>query len=420
MDNQLELLSKLSYSNEKKILLIIIDGLGGLSDPNYGNKTELQYAKLPNLDRFVKDRQTDTGLIYPVKRGITPGSGTGHLALFGYDPLYDEYKVGRGAFEATDIDPKEVSQGDIVARFNFCTIDDKGQIIDRRANRFTNGKKLTDLLNKKVQINGVTTRIFSTIEHRGVFVIKNEGQLSPKITDTDPLRLGLKLLSSTPTNDVANVNKEYNSAINTANVVNDYTRQALNILKNMKPANGIIFRGFATFPNLPSFNKVYSLKAAAIAVYPLYRGVARFLGMKILDGAIDFKSEINILKNNYEEFDFFFLHYKDPDIKGEDGNFLEKVKSLEHFDNLFSEIIKMKFDVLAITGDHSTPSIVGVHTHHPVPIAINCNFTRGFDKTEHFDEEECSHGSLGHFEGTQLMPILLASAKKLNKFEGFI
>lgn len=420
MDKQLELISKLSYSNEKKILLIVIDGLGGLQDPNYGNKTELQYAELPNLDRFVRDKRTVTGLIYPVKRGITPGSGTGHLALFGYDPLHDEYKVGRGAFEASDIDSKEVSQGDIVTRFNFCTIDDNGNIIDRRANRLTNGQELADLLNKKIQINGATTRLFSTIEHRGVFVIKNDGKLSPKITDTDPMRLGLKPLLSKPINDIANVKNELNSAIKTANIVNEYTRQALNILKDMKPANGIIFRGFATFPDLPSFNKVYSLNAAAIAVYPLYRGVARFLGMKILDGAIDFKSEINILRNNYEDFDFFFLHYKDPDIKGEDGNFIEKVKSLEYFDNLFSEIIEMKFDVLAITGDHSTPSIVGVHTHHSVPIAINSNFVRGFDKTEHFDEEECSHGSLGHFEGTQLMPILMANAKKLNKFEGFI
>lgn len=420
MDRQLELLSRISHSNEKKILLIIIDGLGGLPHPEYENKTELQYAKLPNLDKFVRDRQTVTGLIYPVRRGITPGSGTGHLGLFGYDPFFKDYMVGRGAFEAADLDSREVAHGDIIARFNFCTIDEEGKIIDRRAGRFTNGKELADLLNKKVKINGVTVRLVSTKYHRGVFIIKTGNQLSANITDTDPHKDGLPPLLSEPICNVPGIKEASVSAIKTAKIVNDYTEQAMNILKAMKPANGIIIRGFATFPNLPRFNEVYSLNAAAIAAYPIYRGVARLVGMKVLDGAIDIDSEIGILKKNYEKFDFFFLHYKDPDEKGEDRDFIGKVKALEHFDGLFPAIREMKFDVLAITGDHSTPSIIGSHTHHAVPIAINSNFAKGFDKVEHFDEEKCICGSLGQLEGVQLMPILLANAMKLNKFEGFV
>jgi 2,3-bisphosphoglycerate-independent phosphoglycerate mutase len=419
MDRQLEFLSRISHPNEKKILLVIIDGLGGLPHPDYGNKTELQYAKLPNLDEFVRDRKTVTGLIHPVRRGITPGSGTGHLGLFGYDPFFKDYMVGRGAFEAADLEPGEVAFGDIIARFNFCTIDEEGKIIDRRAGRFTNGKELAELLNKKVKINnGVTIKLVSTKDHRGVFIIKNGNQLSANITDTDPHSDKLPPLLSEPI-FVPGIHASV-SSIKTAKIVNDYTEQAMNILKGMKPANGIIIRGFSTFPNLPHFNGVYSLTAAAIAAYPLYRGVARLIGMKVLDGAIDIDSKISILKKNFEKFDFFFLHYKEPDERGEDRDFLGKVKALEHFDRLFPAIREMNFDVLAITGDHSTPSLIGTHTHHSVPIAINCPFAIGFDKTEHFDEEECLRGSLGQLEGVQLMPILLANAMKLDKFEGFV
>lgn len=419
MDERLELLSKISYSNERKILLIIIDGLGGSPHPDYRNKTELQYAKLPNLDKFVRERQTVTGLIYPVRRGIIPGSGMGHLGLFGYDPLY--YRVGRGALEAADLGPGEVAHGDITARFNFCIVDDKGIIIDRRANRLTNGQELTELINKKVQIPGVSIKLVSTKEHRGVLIIKTNGsQLSPKITNTDPERNGLEILPAEPIPNVAaGILTLPPAARRTAQIINEFTKQVMKVLKDIKQANGIICRGFSTYPDLPQFNNIYLLRAAAIAAYPLYRGIAKILGMKVLYGAKNLEEEVNILEKNYEQFDFFFLHYKDPDSRGEDGDFIGKVKALQYFDSLFPKIRKMNFDVLAITGDHSTPSIIGAHSHHSVPIAINSNFMKGFDKTNNFDEKECISGSLGRMEGVQLMTILMANARKLSKFEGF-
>ncbi len=417
MDTRLELLSRISYSNKSKILLIIIDGLGGLYHDKY-KKTELQYANLPNLDNFVRERQTVTGLIYPVRRGIIPGSGVGHLGLFGYDPLFEEYKVGRGALEAADLPSGEINPGDITARFNFCTINNKGIIIDRRANRFTDGKKIAEILNKEVKINNITTKVISTKEHRGVFIMKNGQQLSAKITDTDPQKEGFKILKAKPDLGLG-INTLPPAAIKSATIVNEYTKQAIKILKDKKPANGIIFRGFSTIPDLPHFNVVYSLNSAAIAAYPLYRGIAKLISMKVLGPSTDLKSEIDILKKNFKEFDFFFLHYKDPDLRGEDGDFLGKVKTLEYFDKLFPEIRKLDFDVLAITGDHSTPSIIGAHSDHSVPIAINSKFMKGFDRSQSFDEEQCIYGSLGRLEGVELMTILLAKARKLRKFEGF-
>lgn len=319
MERRLELLSRISHPSEEKILLIIIDGLGGLYHPEYG-KTELQYANLPNLDRFVQHRETVTGLIYPIERGIIPGSGPGHLGLFGYDPLY--YKVGRGALEAADLEG-EVTFDDITARFNFCIIDNKENriITDRRAGRLADGTELARLLNEKIrEINGIKVKVISTKEHRGVFVIKSGKKLSSKITDTDPQKVEGKILQSKPISMFDEDRETSNpTAKQTAEIVNIYTSKALEILEGQRQANGIIFRGFSTFPRLPSFNKVYSVKAAAIAAYPLYRGIAKIIGMTVLGEPKNFAEEVEVLNNNYDNFDFFFLHYKDPDMKGEIG-----------------------------------------------------------------------------------------------------
>lgn len=429
-EKRLQLLSRISRPNEKKILLIGIDGLGGLYHPDFGGKTELQYANLPNLDKFVQHKRTVTGLIYPVELGIIPGSGPGHLGLLGYDPLY--YEVGRGALEAAGILGKEeINFDDIVARFNFCTIDEKEIVIDRRAGRLNNGEDLALLLNKNIrEVNGAEVKVIATKEHRGVFVIKNGTKLSPNITDTDPQEEGKKILKAKPIASFVGGAEVINPAAKqTAELVNSYTSKAIKVLKDKNPANGIIFRGFSNFPKLPQFKDVYSVKAGAIAVYPLYRGVARIVGMTVLGKPTNFEQEIEVLNNNYDKFDFFFLHYKDPDMKGEDKDFLGKVKTLEYFDSLLPKIIsedykkfqegKFKFDVIAITGDHSTPSVIGTHTHHSVPLAIFGDFMKGFDKTQHFNEEECITGARGRILGVELMTILLANAKKLGKFEGF-
>jgi len=434
MEKRLLVLSRISKPTKSKILLIVIDGLGGLRHSEYSSKkyshgmTELQFAKLPNLDRFVRHELTVTGLIYPVRRGYIPGSGPGHLGLFGYDPFY--YEVGRGAIEAADLPDSKIGVGDIIARFNFCTIDERRTVVDRRASRITDGKRLAEILNKKIpQINGARTKVISTKEHRGVFVIKAKVGLDPRITDTDPQENGKMILKAAPVVNPGERAETQLGATEAANIVNMYTSRAEKVLRNESPANAIIFRGFSTFPDLPKFRSVYQLNAAAIAIYPLYRGLGRILGMAVLDGAKNFEEEVKLLNEHYGDYDFFYLHYKDPDARGEDGDFLGKVKTLEHFDSLLPQIVsensakfkkgEFKFDVITITGDHATPSVVGAHTHHSVPLAINSNFMKGYDKTKHFTEEQCIYGSLGRLEGIELMPFLLSNARKLNKFEGF-
>lgn len=432
IEERLGLVSRLSRPNERKILLIVIDGLGGLYHPEFKEKTELQYANLPNLDKFVQHKRAVTGLIYPVRCGIIPGSGPGHLGLFGYDPLF--YEVGRGALEAAVfLKKREVNFDDIVARFNFCTIDENRIVTDRRAGRLTqtNGAEFAQILNKEIpEINGTKVKVISTKEHRGVFVIKNGAKSSPNITDTDPQEVGKKILEAKPiSKPVGGTEVESRNAEQTAKLVNTYTSKALEILKDKKPVNGIIIRGFSTFPDLPRFNTVYSVNAAAIATHPLYKGIAELLGMTVVGEPTNFEEEVKILNDIYTKFDFFFLHYKDPDSKGEDKDFLGKVKALEYFDRLLPSIIskdkkefeenKYKFDVIAITGDHSTPSYIGTHTHHSVPLAIYSDFMKGFDETEHFDEADCTKGTRGRILGIDLMTILLANAKKLSKFEGF-
>lgn len=411
MDARLELISRTSVPNDKKILLIVIDGLGGLAHPAYGNQTELQYARLPNLDGWVKQRTTATGWIYPVRRGVVPGSGAGHLGLFGYDPLY--YKVGRGALEAADLETSEIGRGDVTGRMNFCTVDAEGKIVDRRAGRIKDAVRQADALNQQVRIPGVDFQVIPMKEHRGVLVLKNGGW-SPQITDTDPQKAGLAPLASRA------VTAGDAAAEKTAAVVNEFTRQAMQVLKAMAPANGVLMRSFSTYPDLPQFDTVYSVKSAAISAYPLYRGIAQVVGMNVIREAADsdFKGEVALLARHKGAYDFFFLHYKDPDSRGEDGDFLGKVAALERFDAAFADILEMQFDVLAVTGDHATPSVMSGHSHHPVPVAIAAPLMPE-DNTTSFDEPSCRFGVLGQMEGGDLMPQLLAYSGKLGKFEGF-
>ncbi len=411
MDARLELISRTSVPNDKKILLIVIDGLGGLAHPAYGNQTELQYARLPNLDGWVKQRTTATGWIYPVRRGVVPGSGAGHLGLFGYDPLY--YKVGRGALEAADLETSEIGRGDVTGRMNFCTVDAEGKIVDRRAGRIKDAIRQADALNQQVRIPGVDFQVIPMKEHRGVLVLKNGGW-SPQITDTDPQKTGLAPLASRA------VTAGDAAAEKTAAVVNEFTRQAMQVLKAMAPANGVLMRSFSTYPDLPQFDAVYSVKSAAISAYPLYRGIAQVVGMNVIREAADsdFKGEVALLARHKGAYDFFFLHYKDPDSRGEDGDFLGKVAALERFDAAFADILEMQFDVLAVTGDHATPSVMSGHSHHPVPVAIAAPLMPE-DNTTSFDEPSCRFGVLGQMEGGDLMPQLLAYSGKLGKFEGF-
>ena len=416
MNKKMSILSKISKQNENKILFFVVDGLGGMCHPDYGNKTELQYANLPNLDAFVSRPETDTGLLYTVYPGIIPGSGSGHFGLFGYDPTEDEYMVGRGALEAADLEPGMVNPSDIVARFNFCSMDKSGIITDRRAGRISSGDEYADLINKNVKVDGFDFEVIATKGYRGVLVIRDNGKTSQDITDTDPQSEGFALAHCAPRAGFENCDK----AIATAKFVNDFSQKVFELLKNQDKVNGLVIRGFSVFPVLPNFNKVYSVNSLAIASYPFYRGIAYLLGMSVAKECLTFDDQIKALKENYNDYDFFFLHFKDSDCRGEDKNYLGKVKALEEVDGKFNEIISLGFDTIVITGDHSTPSLLGRHSHHPVPLVINSKRNIGTDRVSSFDEEAFKQGNIGTIYSDELMTLVLVSADKLMKAEDFI
>ncbi len=387
-----------------KILLVVLDGLGDIPNPEKNNTTPLESADTPNLDRLTET--SSLGRLTPVLTGITPGSGPAHLALFGYDPINE--LVGRGVLEALGLG-MEVNKGDVAVRANFCTMDEKGIVIDRRAGRIPTelNRTLCDLLKTKVKsVDGVKIEIASGMSHRFALVLKGKG-LGSDVNDTDPQHEGMKPLKA----EGKNLKSK-----KTARIINKLMEIFREILKDKHPANGVLFRGVSAPPALTPFSEKYHLTASAIATYPMYRGLAKLVGMDVIDveGA-SIKDEIQALKKNYNKYDFFYLHIKETDVAGEDGNFDLKVSTIEEFDRFLPEILNMGFDVLSITGDHSTPVVFKKHSWHPVPVLVNAKkcFRDGMKR---FTERNCIHGSIGTIPMEQLMPLLLAHAGKLEKF----
>ena len=400
------LLSSLAFKTDSKILLFVLDGLGGL--PIEG-KTELEAAKTPNLDDLV--RHSSLGLMDPISPGITPGSGPAHLALFGYDPLH--YEIGRGILEALGLD-MELKSGDLACRGNFATVRDE-VVVDRRAGRISTEENriLCELLQMKLKaIEGVDLLFRSGIDHR--FALRFRGEnLSEKITDLDPQREGLPWLPTKPI--LAKEEKDYPHAERTARIVNELGERVKGILKGYEPANGILLRGFARLPRLQRLQDRTLLTPAAIASYPMYRGLARLVGMDILNTGEKMEDELTILKKNYERFDFFYLHIKKTDQYGEDGDFSSKVRVIENFDKLVPKILNLKPDVLAITGDHSTPALMKSHSWHPSPFLLFSKFARSHSHIR-FTEEECARGSLARFPTIHALPLLMANGLKLKRY----
>ncbi len=396
----LEILSEISISTGSKIVMLVLDGLGGLPDPKTG-KTELETAEIPNINLIA--RSSICGLSIPVSLGITPGSGAGHLSLFGYDPIY--FDIGRGILEAMGVD-YPIEEGDIAARGNFCTVDDNGIITDRRAGRITT-EKCSELCNilGQIKINGIELIIQPVKEHRFLFIMRGEN-LSDEITETDPQKVGYTPLKS---------QLKSKNASRSAEIVNEFTTKAYELLTDHKPANMVLLRGFSRKPCLPSFGKIYKLKSVAIAVYPMYRGLARLVGMDVINVNGTIKEQCDVLQNNFNNYDFFFVHIKRTDSAGEDGNFDQKVKAIEEFDLILPGIFDLKPDVLIITGDHSTPAILNGHSWHPVPFLLYSKYCRP-DRVTRFSETSCLYGSLGTFQAINIMPLAMANALKLNKF----
>jgi len=396
----LEIIKSISLSSPSKIVLLVLDGLGGLPDPVTG-KTELETAVTPNLDYLAANGTC--GLIDPVGPGITPGSAPGHLALFGYDPV--RFVIGRGALEAIGIG-FELEPGDVAARGNFCTIDESGLVTDRRAGRISTEMcvELCQLLDGQ-EIDGVKLFVAPVREHRFVVVFRGN-DLVPDIGDTDPQQLNV------PPRPVAALSPE---AERLAEVAARFVEASQKALAGHHPANMMLLRGFARRPHWPSMNDVYKLKPAAIAGYPMYRGLASLVGMDLLETDANIENEIAALKKSYSDYDFFFLHAKQTDAAGEDGDFERKVKVIEQVDRVVPDIMALKPDVIAVSGDHSTPALLKGHSWHPVPALIYSKQCRP-DTVKQFGESACLSGGLGRLPGTMIMPLAMANALKLTKF----
>jgi 2,3-bisphosphoglycerate-independent phosphoglycerate mutase len=395
-----ELLRELREPSASKIVLLVADGLGGLPlEP--GGKTELESARTPNLDACV--REGVCGLSLPVLPGITPGSGPGHLGLFGYDPL--EYRIGRGILEALGIN-FQVGPRDVAVRGNFCTVDDAGLITDRRAGRPTTDrcKAMCQKL-KQVQVPGVELFVEPVREHRFVLVIRGD-HLGDKVNDTDPQQTGHKPLEAKG----ADLDSQ-----NTAKAVNQFVAEAGRVLEADAPTNMVTLRGFARYPKIATMQEVYGVRPAAIAVYPMYKGLARLVGMEVIDGLSTLAEQVTMLEKLWDKYDFFFLHYKYTDSTGEDGNFPAKVEMIERFDAELPRVRALNPDVLIVTGDHSTPSKQRSHSWHPVPTLLLAKTCRT-DQVAEFGESSCLHGGLGQFQAMYLMPLALAHAQRLGKY----
>ena len=398
--NYQDLMKDLSIQTPSKIIMLVIDGLGGLPDPRTGY-TELESARIPNLDALAAGGIC--GLSDPVAPGITPGSGPGHLALFGYDPI--TCNIGRGVLEAVGIDV-DLAPGDIAARGNFCTVDAMGIITDRRAGRITTEKcaELCKLLDN-MEIEGVRVKVYPVREHRFVVVFSGSG-LEPDVTESDPSRVGVAPLEITALNA---------GSRKMAGITVKFAAKAKEILAPQHPANMLLLRGFARKPHFPTMQDIYKLNPLAIAVYPMYRGMARLVGMKVAATGVALDDEFKTLQQSFNDYDFFFIHVKWTDTSGEDGDFARKVKVLEQIDAALPVLTALKPDVLVVTGDHSTPALLRGHSWHPVPVLISAKYCRG-DAVPNFSETAFIGGGLGRISATQIMPLAMANALKLTKF----
>ncbi len=396
----LEVLRDSYTSTPSKIVMLVVDGLGGLPHPDTG-KSELQQADTPNLDALAG--VSACGLTTPVLPGVTPGSGPGHLALFGYDPL--KHMIGRGALEALGIDV-DLRDGDLAARGNFCTVDAAGDLVDRRAGRIATelSRPLCSRLDR-IEIDGVDLDVYPVQDYRFVLRLRGDG-LSEALSETDPQVLGAAPLPVKPLEPQAQ---------RAADLVNEFVSQARVLLAEEEPANMVLLRGFAQLPSLPPMGQVYGLDPAAIAAYPMYRGLATVAGMKVIPTGRTFADEVETLRQCFDSHDFFFIHYKPADAAGEDGDFDAKVKTLEALDPFIPQIRDLEPDVLMVAGDHSTPAVLAGHSWHPVPFMLHSRWTGG-EGVPAFDEKHCAQGSVGRIPATQIMLLALAHAGKLTKF----
>jgi len=398
--DRFEIINKLKQKSDEKIVFLILDGLGGL--PKDG-RTELETAKTPNLDKLVKT--SEAGLMIPIMPGITPGSGPGHLALFGYDPL--KYVIGRGILSALGV-KFPIQDGDLAARVNFATVDKDGKVIDRRAGRIPDeiNEKMCEKI-REIKIPGIEIFIETEKEHRAALILRGKA-FSEHVSETDPQKTGIQPIPVEPLDGDE-------KSIETAKILNLFLGKVREKLKNEHPANMILLRGFALHTKIPTFKEIYGLNACAIAGYPMYRGLASLGGMEVLDVESGVKPELEKLKEMWGKYDFYFIHIKYTDSFGEDGNFDQKVAVIEEVDRNINKILDLKPDVFVLTADHSTPAKYKAHSWHPFPVLLRSMWSRGSD-IKKFGETELLKGSLGIINSVDLMTLIMAHSGRLSKF----
>jgi 2,3-bisphosphoglycerate-independent phosphoglycerate mutase len=402
----LEFIRKLVIPAQTKIVFLVMDGLGGLPlEP--GGPTELEAARTPNLDALAQ--KSVCGCTVPISAGITPGSGPGHLAIFGYDPC--RYIIGRGVLEALGID-FDLKPQDVAGRGNFCTVDAEGRVTDRRAGRIPTEKciELTALLREKIHLPDIELFVEPVREHRFVLVLRGAG-LAGDLSESDPQQLGVPPLPIRPLPEAGDLV----ASRRTAELVNSFVTQAQQVLADRHPANMVLLRGLDKRPTIPHITDTFGLRAAAIAVYPMYRGLAKLVGMQDLPSGTKLADEFDALEKAWADYDFFYLHFKYTDSRGEDGNFDAKVAMIEEFDSYVPRVMALKPDVVVVTGDHSTPALLKAHSWHPVPTMLHSPYCR-CDGTQKYGETACARGGLGTFPAVDLMPLALANALRLTKF----
>jgi 2,3-bisphosphoglycerate-independent phosphoglycerate mutase len=382
--------------------LFVLDGLGGLPHPD-GGKTELEAANTPQLDALAKI--SSLGRVQLLPPGITPGSGPGHMSLFGHDPMQLEF--GRGLLEALGSD-YPLATGEIAARGNFCSIDEKGLVSDRRAGRPSDEEchRICELLMEQISLDGVQVRLLAGKQHRFTWVITGDA-LGAAVNDNDPQVTGREPLP---------LKGRGASSERTASLATEWIRRAREVLASEQVANGVLLRGFSSRPDVPTFEQLYNLRSGAIAIYPMYRGVAKLVGMDSLDAGNDLKEQAESLSRAVSDgYDFLFVHHKDTDTAGHSGDFDAKVAAIETFDAALPSFLEAGLDVVAITGDHSTPTSMAQHSWHPVPLLVHSRRVLPVEGVP-FTERGCIYGDIGTIRGQELMPLLLAHADRLDKF----
>jgi 2,3-bisphosphoglycerate-independent phosphoglycerate mutase len=397
-------LAELAQPAAGKIVLLVADGVGDLRTAAQP-RSPLEAARTPNLDALAA--RGSLGRIVPVAPGITPGSGPGHLALFGYDPLSPEADIGRGVLEALGAGV-EVRAGDVAVRGNFATADEAGNLTDRRAGRIPTeeSRAIVGRLQGRIpDLGGIEASLAPGEGHRFVLRLRGAG-LSPAVDDTDPQRLGVPPLAPRATAPEGE---------RTAAAVAALLAALHPEIAAEPKANRLLLRGFSGLPDLPAMPELYGMRCGAFAGYPLYRGVAAVCGMEVVPCGKKPGEMVDTVAGRWDDFDFFFLHVKATDQAGEDGDFARKVAALEEVDAALSRLLALGPEVIAVTGDHSTPVPMKGHSWHPVPVVLAAP-TAYLDAAERFDEASAIQGHLGTFPSCALLALLLAHCGRLQKF----